>query len=246
MKRTIINKILIVLLAFFTFPFATIIGYGFWDVQAYSQSETVTSGSWTFYYVNYDFSVDTLTTIQADGALSTSFSRWTTDNGSLESTSKSAAVYFPYTTTDYIVTSTATLSATYTAYGISFETVLSSNISKDNGYSLRFDPSRNDGSIYVLERTNGRDRSTIWQVTSSSSSALPSYSSNPTWWTSEHTISIEVSSLTSTTKQAIISIDGTQIGSFTFSAMSGTTYYAGLYAPNSNLSASSFSVALNQ
>lgn len=132
---------------------------------------------------------------------------------------------------EYTIRTTATLSAgTDGGYGILFETVITPD-NKDTGYAFQFDRAYSDGALVIRPRENGVEKSPVYRFTDRAK--LPSRTDNPTWWTSEHRVTLRITKGPNTGQKTLaVWIDDTlMFDNFTFSAVvSPANNYTGLRA----------------
>lgn len=189
-----------------------------------------TDGSSVVGSLSYDFSTDTIATLQDSGSLFRDETKWTDDGGVLENIPGEQRLFIPISSFEYSISVNAQLSSgTAGGYGIFFDTKLDGgDTSKDNGFIFQFDRGYANGSMIVRPRSNGRESSPVWVLKNNQSDVFPSKQTDPAWWTDSHTIKIVVNSTSDTQRVATFYIDGTSIGSYTYTdATNGEQLYTG-------------------
>ena len=181
--------------------------------------------------INYDFSEKTLDDFTELGTKSINHDKWSLDaNGDLVSSTGQTNLFIPVSKNEYTMEVDATLSeGTKGGYGIFFDTTLrKDNPSKDDGLILQFDRGYGSGAIIVRPRSNGNEAGPLFVLKESQSDLIPSKYIDPSWWTSEHTIKIEVSNISISERNAKFYIDGNYIGEMTYdNTVAGETVYTG-------------------
>lgn len=227
MRNHIYSKFLILVLFLINLLPIAYSGYSYWDGYAVTSTEQINLGEWRNYLLTYDFSEETIASLEADGAVSRNFSKWDIINGVLTNTANNTEIYIPFSASEYTITTTAAVTAENNGgLGIFFETD-ASNPRKANGYVLQMDKTSSDGAVLIVERVNGVDSAPVWSVTNADSSSIPAYSVDPNWWTSSHNITLVVSIINSNTKVIHVYIDSNEIGSYQFTSTSSGTVYTG-------------------
>ncbi len=180
--------------------------------------------------VNYTFNSDSLDDITGDGVVSYDMSDWSTDNGYLENTTGESRIFVPISSSTYDINVSAALSSGNTGgYGVFFDTTLKNDDpTKDEGLVLQFDRGWGDGAIIVRPRSDGSESGPVWTLRESESALIPSKTVDPDWWTDTHDISIVVTSVDESTREAEFFIDGSSLGSYTYSnEVEGEQIYTG-------------------
>lgn len=136
---------------------------------------------------------------------------------------------------DYTITVNASLSSgLYGGYGISFDTIEDPVTKLDKGYIFQFDRGLNGTGGYVIRpRTGSYSGSGEGPpVTLQSVVPPPSKSSNPSWWTQDHTVSLKVTNVSPTQRMVQAYMDGgtTPVAVYTYTNTLTTTdtVYTGL------------------
>lgn len=203
-----------------------------WNVtdQAWELEGGEINGYYDGTIVNYVFDSDSLDDITGDGTVSIDMSDWSTDDGYLENTTGESRIFIPISNSTYIIEVSAALSSGSSGgYGIFFDTTLDGDdATKDNGYVFQFDRGYGTGAMIVRPRENGRERGAVWTLREYNSTVFPSKSVFPDWWTDTHTIRIVVTNEDANTRNAEFFIDGTSIGSYSYSnEVDGEQIYTG-------------------
>lgn len=203
-----------------------------WDVD--EQVWILVGGEQNDYYngtdIDYSFDSDLLTGLTDNGTVSIDMSDWSTDNGYLENTTGESRLFIPINSTTYTISVNAALGTGNTGgYGIFFDTTLKDdNASKDYGYVFQFDRGYGSGAMIVRPRSNGSEGGSVWTVRDYHTTIFPSKYTDPTWWTSTHTVKIVVTNESSTIRNAEFFIDGQSIGDYSYSnAIDGEKIYTG-------------------
>ncbi len=168
--------------------------------------------------VNYTFSSDSLDDLTGDGVVSYDMSDWSTDNGYLENSTGESRIFIPISSSTYSIdVSSALSSGTTGGYGIFFDTILKDDDpTKDEGLVLQFDRGYGEGAIIVRPRSYGGEENSVWTLKASQSDLIPSKTADPDWWTDTHDISIVVTNVDASTREAEFFIDGESIGAYTY------------------------------
>lgn len=192
-----------------------------WDIstQTWGIVGGETDGSSVTASLSYDFSTDTKATLIDSGAVFRDETKWTDDGGVLENVPGEQRLFIPISNFEYTISVNAQLSAGSSGgYGIFFDTKLANDDpSKDEGYIFQFDRGYGNGAMIIRPRSNGRESGPVWVVRDYETDVFPSKRNDPDgWWTSSHTVKIVVQSISETERQATFFIDGSSIGSYTY------------------------------
>lgn len=181
--------------------------------------------------IDYDFSEKTGDDFSDLNTKSINHDKWELDeNGDLVNQSGQTNLFIPISKNEYTMEVDASLSeGTSGGYGIFFDTILrKDNPKKDDGLILQFDRGYGSGAIIVRPRSNGNESSPIFVLKESQSDLIPSKYADPSWWTSEHTIKIDVTNISVDERNAKFYIDGNFIGEMTYdNKIAGETVYTG-------------------
>lgn len=153
-------------------------------------------------------------------AVSPTMDEWLTNEGeelSSVDNYKTKYIYFPVNKEEYTITLHATLSEISTlngGYGILFDTSFKEDdYAKDSGYIFQFDRGYSNGEMIVRPRTDGKEGNPFWTESYDNNFFFPSKHDDPAWWVSPHEITIDISILNDTEKEALFYIDDVFIGS---------------------------------
>ncbi len=145
---------------------------------------------------------------------------WTTDKEQpLDNYRGEERIFFPISRNDYTVTVQANLSEINSSggYGIMFDTVFEADDpNKDSGYIFQFDRGFADGEMIVRPRSWGGEFNPIFTINHSEGNLFPSEKDNPEWWTEIHEITINVTTIKDSTREATFYLDGTLLGSIQY------------------------------
>jgi len=180
--------------------------------------------------VNYTFDADSLTDITGDGTVSIDMSNWSTDNGYLENTTGESRIFIPISNSTYTIKVSAALSSGDSGgYGIFFDTTIENDDpKKDQGYVLQFDRGYGAGAMIVRPRSGGNESGPVWTLRHYDTAVFPSKTIDPAWWTNTHLIRIDVTNIDANTREAEFFIDGTSIGSYSYTnEVEGEQIYTG-------------------
>ncbi|MEI8080840.1 MAG: prepilin-type N-terminal cleavage/methylation domain-containing protein [Actinomycetes bacterium] len=171
------------------------------------------SGLWLYLNGNtqdYNFASDQLSNYPQTGS-------WTQTSQGFVSTA--GLLFVPNPRIEYTITSVATLGpGTGSGYGVLFNTSLGTG-NLDTGYALQFDRGYSaSGDIVIRPRSAGNESGAIARYNSANTAGLiPDKAANPAWWAAQHTLTLNVTAPSATTRALALQIDGqTVFSNFTF------------------------------
>ncbi len=160
------------------------------------------------YSLLYDFSSFTaskFTDLKKSNDMVVKYGAWVvnTTNGSL--TTSSAGVVLiknPKGSGEYTITANGSLSAGTTGgFGVAFDTTLN-----DTGFIFQLDRGQNANGAYIIRpRIAGSEKN---PVVLQSYTPPPNKTTNPTWWTQDHTVTLKVTNISPTQRKVEAFIDG--------------------------------------
>lgn len=192
--------------------------------------------------LNIDFTKTTFEKLYALHTVSPQIDNWNlySENGLVNDGSNGQRIiYFPINQDEYTITVNAKLNDIDNlsgGYGIYFDTYFNNdNSSQDSGYIFQFDRGYSSGEMIVRPREFGSERNPTWRVWDSITDAFPSKYTNPEWWVTTHQITIEVTNINTTTRQASFFIDDIYIGKMTYeNVISNQQIYVGFRGWNAS------------
>ena len=199
MKIRFLLSILLIMLAVISTTLAYRPAYAYFDRMSSSAHETLTIGRWR----------DLRTLFFSDINLNDFVTRGPLNQNSEGLTSSFGFFFIETNSESYVVTLVAQMSAGNNGgYGIVFDSTLDGN--NHTGYIIQLDRGFGPGAVILREWIDGSEQSSgspLLVARANSTPGIPGRNQDPSWWTEEKTLRLEITKLNETQKSLTFFVD---------------------------------------